>query len=168
MTVVLIALDDHSPSTAAAEAAKRLFGPSATYLAVNVAKAPPLWAPSALVWGGVLPYAEDPTLSYDVQTEQYQEAADAARDTAKELAADAGLSAAVVVGETGDPVDAIARAAEEHDVDVIVVGASEKNWWHRLFEGSVSKDLIRVAHRPVLVVPSHHHAGHDTARSPEH
>ena len=89
-------------------------------------------------------------------------------ETAKELAADAGLSAATVVGETGDPVDAIARAAEEHDVDVIVVGAGEKNWWHRLFEGSVSKDIIRVANRPCSSCPSHRHAGHDTAPAPEH
>ncbi len=154
MTVVMLALDETAPSAAAAEAAQRLFGPDATYFAVNVASVPPAWAPSAMVWGGVVPYAPDPAFSMDMQGNQYQEAEQDAAHEAEQLAKEAGIEA-IPVGESGDAVEAIVRAAHDHDADVIVVGTGDKNWWHRLIEGSVAKDILRVANVPVLVVPVH-------------
>ena len=44
---------------------------------------------------------------------------------------------------------------------MIVVGAAEKSFWHRLIEGSVAKDILRVAHIPVLVVPERSDDHHD-------
>lgn len=152
MTVVMLALDETAPSAAAAAAAQRLFGPDATYFAVNVAAVPPAWAPSALVWGGVIPYAPDPAFSLDLHAEQYEEAEQDAEHEAQHLADEAGI-AATPIGESGDAVEAIVRAAHEHHADVIVVGTGDKNWWHRLIEGSVAKDILRVANIPVLVVP---------------
>jgi nucleotide-binding universal stress UspA family protein len=53
---------------------------------------------------------------------------------------------------TGDPADAISRAAEAKDVDLIVVGSGDKGLIQRWFGRSVSEDLTRELPRPVLVV----------------
>jgi nucleotide-binding universal stress UspA family protein len=42
--------------------------------------------------------------------------------------------------------------ADEHDVDVIVVGSHDKTAWRRLFDPSVAADVVRDTSRPVLVV----------------
>ena len=63
-----------------------------------------------------------------------------------------GLEDAQAVGEVGDPVDAIERAAQELDADLIVVGSNDRNFLQRLFSPSVSKGLVEHADRPVLVV----------------
>jgi len=160
MTVVMLALDDTPQSAAAAEAARQLFGPDTTYFAVNVASVPPAWAPSAMVWGGVVPYAPDPAYSMDMQANTYTEAEEDAQHEAEKLAKGAGIEA-TPVGESGDAVEAIVRAAHDHHADVIVVGAAEKSFWHRLIEGSVAKDILRVAHIPVLVVPERSDDHHD-------
>lgn len=39
------------------------------------------------------------------------------------------------------------------DGDLIVVGATDGRWWHRLVHGSVSKYCVAHAHCPVLAVP---------------
>jgi nucleotide-binding universal stress UspA family protein len=59
------------------------------------------------------------------------------------------LSAASV---TGAPVDALLRAAQEHDADAIAVG-SRGIGVTGADTGSVSSELLRRADRPVLVVP---------------
>ena len=47
---------------------------------------------------------------------------------------------------------AVLRAAEERHVDVIVVGTEERGWFDRLLRPSVSKEIVKQAHVPVLVV----------------
>jgi nucleotide-binding universal stress UspA family protein len=158
MTVVLLALDGSDESRAAAEAAQRLFGDSATYLAVNVERVTPVWAPAAAVYGGVFPYAPASTLDTDAIDEVYDDAATEASSKAAELADEVGVDAEPL-GEAGDPVDAILHAAQEHAADVIVVGSGDKTWWRRIAEGSVSKGLTRASSVPVLVVP--HHSSHE-------
>jgi nucleotide-binding universal stress UspA family protein len=64
----------------------------------------------------------------------------------------ASLPKAESIGDVGDPAYAILRAADEHDVDLIVVGSHTHSWFSRLFTGSVSNDLLREADIPVLVV----------------
>ena len=82
-------------------------------------------------------------------------AADLARLTEGKLLQRAGAAGAdptEVLRPTGDPVECISATAEEHDVDVVVVGAHDKGFLSRLFDPSVSAGVVRGTHRPVLVV----------------
>jgi nucleotide-binding universal stress UspA family protein len=68
----------------------------------------------------------------------------------------------------GDPAVELARAAEEHDALLIVVGTRGEGMrmaLPRLIEPSVSHGVIHLQHRPVVVVPvpetdTHPDAGH--------
>ena len=69
------------------------------------------------------------------------------------LAVEAGLDSAELLTVEGiDPAQAICVAAEEHDVDVIVVGAHDKGMLDRLLNPSVSNAILEGTNRPVLVV----------------
>ncbi|MGD9999743.1 MAG: universal stress protein [Ilumatobacteraceae bacterium] len=153
MTLILVAVDESDESIAAAREARDLFGAEATYLAVNVAERTPTWTPVRPAWGAVYPYPF--TSTYPMIESELAGAPDQAREgarqTAQDLADEAGIAGASAVGEVGEPSTAILAAAETHDADVIVIGASDKNWWHRLIDGSVSKDLTNRSSRPVLI-----------------
>jgi nucleotide-binding universal stress UspA family protein len=154
MPLILLAVDETPESIEAVRRARSLFGPDATYLAVSVADQPVPWFPTPLVWGGVYPYVPyDPVPGPDVVSSAGEAIGDRARETAHQVAAQAGVAAAAV-GDVGDPVAAILRAADDHAADAIVVGSSDKGWWRRLVEGSVSDDVVRSATQPVLVVHS--------------
>jgi nucleotide-binding universal stress UspA family protein len=158
MTRVLVAVDDTEGSVNAAEAAHRLFGDSAEYLAVNVTNvvdtaAIPWYgagwgAPYAAPYGSVWTYrgdvAVDPTGT--------AEGDDIAETQARVVADESGLPEAKALGEEGDPAEAVLRAAVEHHVDVIVVGTQHRGWFDRLLRPSVSKEIVRSATVPVLVV----------------
>lgn len=155
MTIVLLAVDETAQSTDAVRQARDLFGPDATYLAVNVAESDPNWAPLPMAWGAVYPYpfaADVPDVRSPVAGAD--SAIDHARDTALEVTDGAGVAAAPV-GEIGDPATAILDAAESHAADVIVVGSTHKGWWRRLFEGSVSRDIAARSPVPVLIAGQH-------------
>jgi nucleotide-binding universal stress UspA family protein len=64
----------------------------------------------------------------------------------------AGVPHPVALASSGDPVIQICRAAEDHDVDVIVVGTHHKTALRQLFDPSVSTGVVRESLRPVLVV----------------
>jgi nucleotide-binding universal stress UspA family protein len=66
---------------------------------------------------------------------------------------ESGLQTERQVLELGDPVAAITETAEERNVDLVVLGASEKGWWSRLLDPSVTAGVLHEARRPVLVVP---------------
>jgi nucleotide-binding universal stress UspA family protein len=161
MTIVLLGVDESEESLGAARQARRLFGADATYLAVYVSETAPAWTAVPTAWGSVYPYpyaAPYPLVEDELADSQSDRPVrEDARDTAEQLAGEAGVDAAAAVGEIGDPAEAILSAAERHNVDVIVVGATHKGWWRRLLEGSVSQDLVRRSNRPVLV------AGQDAA-----
>lgn len=163
MTLVLLALDESDESIGAARQARRLFGADATYLAVYVSATAPTWTTIPTAWGSVYPYpyaAPYPLVDEELGAavaESDRPVREDARDTAAQLANEAGVDAVAAVGEIGDPSEAILSAADRHGVDVIVVGATHKNWWQRLIEGSVSHDVVRRSHRPVLI------AGQDAA-----
>ncbi len=150
MVTVLLAIDEGEHSIYAAEKARELFGDSATYLAVNVADRPVLWASTA-AWGGVYPYVPPYPLVTEDLTETLSDAEKEARRTAQQASAAAGV-VAEPLGDVGDAPTAILDAADEHGADVIVVGTSDKGWWRRLVEGSVAQEVIRESNRPVLVV----------------
>jgi nucleotide-binding universal stress UspA family protein len=158
MTRVLVAVDDSESSVHAAETAHRLFGDTAEYFAVNVTNIVDLasipwygagWgSPYAAPYGAVWSYRSDVTLD----PEGIADGETTAEAQAREVADESGLPAAEVVGEEGDPADAVLRAAEEHHVDVIVVGTHHRGWFDRLVRPSVSKEIIKESKVPVLVV----------------
>lgn len=76
------------------------------------------------------------------------------RDRVDGLRAD-GIEAELVVAtdEGGHPAHLIADLAEEQDADLIVTGNHGKGAVAGLLTGSFTTHLLKVAHRPVLVVP---------------
>lgn len=159
MTRVLLAMDETDAAIEAARQARQLFGPDATYLALNVAENIPAWGPVPAVRGAVYPYpyaAPYPLVEEELAAlEPTTETLDEARETAHHLAEEAGIGAESL-GEFGDPTTAILDAADEHDADVIVVGATDKSWWRRMVDGSVSNDLVRGSTRPILIAGQAH------------
>ena len=53
----------------------------------------------------------------------------------------------------GDPARTILEDAEEHDVDLIILGKRRHSRLERLFLGSVAADVLRETTRPTLFVP---------------
>lgn len=159
MTHVLIAADDTEESVHAATTARELFGDTARYTVVSVARTDVMWGGSAMTWG--VPYTmaappvgvPGPPLVFDQPTSApHQRPIDLAERQADEVLVAAHLTNADAMGEVGDPADAIIRAAEQCRADVIVVGSHDRNWFSRLFTRSVTKDVVREAAVPVLVV----------------
>jgi nucleotide-binding universal stress UspA family protein len=159
MTRVLIAVDETEESVHSAEVAHRLFGDEVEYLAVSVADvrldaaAMPYWDAA---WGVAYPVPYGMVWPYRSATEvdaAAETAVTVAEDEAREAADAAGLAGAETVGAVGDPAAAILRAADEHAVDVIVLGTHERSWFDRLLHPSVSKAVLKETARPVLVVP---------------
>ncbi|MDE4908360.1 universal stress protein [Methanogenium marinum] len=64
---------------------------------------------------------------------------------------EAGLEVEPVI-ISGNPADEIVRIAESRDASLIIVGAHARKGLKQAFLGSVSADVIRRAHQPVLVV----------------
>lgn len=69
----------------------------------------------------------------------------------KPIAAAKGVNAHFAV-EVGHPAEQIIFDADRHDVDLIVVGDRGRSKFARLLLGSVSKQVVQYAGRPVLVV----------------
>ncbi len=159
MTHVLIAADDTEESVRAARCARDLFGDEARYTVVSVAEREGmLWAGSSMEWG--VPYTlavppaglPGPPLIFGTHDDGRQTPVDLAERQADQVKVAARLSGAATLGEVGDPVEAILRAADTCGADVIVIGSHERNWFSRLFSRSVSTDVVRDASLPVLVV----------------
>lgn len=158
---VLIAVDDSETSVRAAHTAYRLFGDHARYTVINVAtNETVLWGEDALQSGIVYPLAVPGAgyvgaIPFQVASgDPDQVAADRIEDAerrADDIAREAGIPEADAVGDTGDAADAIVAAAHDHHADVIVVGTHDRNWFTRLFTGSVAQNVIRDADVPVLI-----------------
>ncbi len=71
------------------------------------------------------------------------------------LRAELGLpdTCQTVVSVKGSPARTILEAAQEAGSDLIVLGASQRGGIERALIGSVTADVIREAHRDVLIVP---------------
>ena len=156
MIRVLVAVDDSEGSVRAAETAHRLFGDDAEYLAVNVTNVLDLntipwygagWGvPDAAPYGAVWAYRTD------AEGDTAADGEDLAAANARDVVDQSGLTGAQAVGEEGDPATAVLRAADERKVDVIVVGTHERGWLDRVIRPSVSKEILKHAHVPVLLV----------------
>jgi universal stress protein A len=55
---------------------------------------------------------------------------------------------------TGKPADVINEAAEELDVDLLVMATHGKTGVTRLLLGSVAEHAVRASKRPVLIIPA--------------
>src|SRR5688500_7645894 len=132
MRRILVAMDETPVSQQAAAMARELFGSADTeYLAINVVRTVlPIGAPE-FGYGAVYPLGLD------------DERVGMADEEVSRRAEQAGLPHPEVIAEVGDPVESVIRAAEEHDVDVIVVGTHHKGFLGRLFVGSVSEGVTR-------------------------
>lgn len=62
-------------------------------------------------------------------------------------------TAQTVASIRGKPAGAILESAREAGSDLIVLGASQRNGFERALVGSVTADVIRDAHRDVLIIP---------------
>ena len=76
---------------------------------------------------------------------------DAAIEVARGVASEADIPNPQVVGEVGDPANAIITAAHHHKADVIVVGSHDRSWFSKLLTPSVSGAVVRDADIPVLI-----------------
>jgi nucleotide-binding universal stress UspA family protein len=65
-----------------------------------------------------------------------------------------GLRPRTAIG-TGDAADEIVRLAGAEAADLIVIATHGLTGWRHLIFGSVAEKIIRLADRPVLVVPAH-------------
>jgi nucleotide-binding universal stress UspA family protein len=98
----------------------------------------------------------DPTYAF-AGPEEYEKAL---RANAKEQLALAlqrlpeGLRLRTAIG-SGDAADEIARLATAEAADLIVIATHGLTGWRHLVFGSVAEKVIRLADRPVLVVPVH-------------
>lgn len=74
----------------------------------------------------------------------------------RELAAELGLtpSGQRVVAIVGTPARTILETAQSEDAHLIVMGTSQRKGFERLLIGSVTENVIRDAHRDILIVPT--------------
>ena len=164
MTQVLIAVDDSESSIKTARIAYALFGDTATYTVVSVAdQSPMIWGGDALVWGIGYPITMAPSGVVAVDhagagprtdaaaAEVDSAPIDAAIEVARGVASEADIPNPQVVGEVGDPANAIITAAHHHQADVIVVGSHDRSWFSRLLTPSVAGAVVREADIPVLI-----------------
>ncbi len=139
---VLVALDESAVSIHAAREAVRLFASSdAEFLVINVARSPTPWIYPA----GYGVAAAMPPLDL-------QQLAEPSESDVAATAARAGIDDAEVLTDVGDPVACICAAAEDHDVDVVVVGSHDRGVLSRLLDPSVAAGVVKGTYRPVLVV----------------
>lgn len=89
-------------------------------------------------------YAQGPTYREDETTAARLEA-----DVAPLRAA--GLDVEVMVRTAGVPADDILAAAAEVGADLVIVGSRSHNLLHRVFLGSVAREVIRKSTLPVLL-----------------
>jgi nucleotide-binding universal stress UspA family protein len=157
---VLIAVDGGAMSDLVVRTAHRLFGETATYLAINVGPGPYTQMNWAYVWPAAGPSTAMPaTWLDDVVDRAVDAATQRASAEAGAVTRGAGLAQATPLGDVGDPPAAIIRAAHHHHADVVVIGPDARSWLSRLVDGSVERSLLNEPDVSVLVVSSVSDAG---------
>lgn len=78
---------------------------------------------------------------------------EAALETVEDHCDDVGVDVVTALLE-GRPARRISSYAEEHDVDMVVMGTHGRSGVSRLLLGSVTETVIRQSRRPVLTVPA--------------
>jgi nucleotide-binding universal stress UspA family protein len=105
----------------------------------------------------VLGVAELSTLKEVLEGTEYQEALDKKAETIlgyykNELDQKSPVSNVQTMVKGGHPAELIVETAAEEDVSMILIGSIGKRSGARLLIGSVSREVVNNADRPVLVV----------------
>lgn len=141
----LLAIDDDRPSREAVRAAATWLPAGAEIVALHVGPTPATLAPPTAVGVGAMPYTAVPAGA--LPTDEELEAM--AHELADQVC---GTDPGGVRIERGDPANTICRVAEEIGADLIVIGTGDRSWLNRLFEPSVSNEVVHHAPCSVLVV----------------
>ena len=149
MTTVLIAVDGTESDQSVIRQTLEVLGENHEYVLVSVSDEP------AMLGAVSLSYASASVLAVP-ELSKFADGmgldADAAEDIAESAAAAAGLTGADAVGEVGDPATVLIEVATDRSATVIAIGASERNWFSRLFDPSVEAAVVERAPCPVLVI----------------
>lgn len=135
---ILIATDDSEPAQRATEEAialARSFDATLYALYVLETAEPPPWF-------------EDPAAKPGVDTKAHQ-ALDGVISAATERNFDREIVSAIVRGQTAP---AILEYAEEHDIDLIVIGTHGRTGLDRALMGSIAENIVRESRVPVVTV----------------
>jgi nucleotide-binding universal stress UspA family protein len=148
MTHVLVATDGSEQSLKAARYLHTLFGASLEKVSVIAVVRPLAAVPFATDFGEeehAARRADDDPTNYSFQ--------EAAKEAVERVAEELGDIAADVetMVRGGTPADQIVRAADELDVDLIVIGGRGKGAMEAIVLGSVAYRVLHHAPCPVLV-----------------
>jgi nucleotide-binding universal stress UspA family protein len=140
---VLIAYDGSDQAKAAIREAGRQLGPGREGIVLSV------WEPlSAIALGAPPPY-DTPELEESVEADARKVAEQGA-----ELAESVGFAAKAMT-ERGSPIwNSLVQAADDHDVDLVVMGSHGRTGISLILLGSVASAVARHTDRPVLIVHS--------------
>lgn len=151
---VLLATDGSDPAGEAERVALALAGEyGATLEALSVVDSLSLASASDPAGGAAIDPAAAGGEAIGTVTELLEEQADDAVRAIAEDAEEVGVTVETTV-EEGRPHERILAAGAEHDADVIVIGTHGRSGVERFILGSVAEKVLRLADRPVLVVPA--------------
>ncbi len=140
MKRVLVAVDEAEASERTARFVNDFFsGPDIEILAISVTTTPITWLAGPAGTGWTSPWLWPIGTPDDARAQRVLQQSDVNQDAS--------------IVEAGDPAEVICAVARERDVDLIVVGSHHKGLLERLLSGSVSRDVLHHADRPVLIVP---------------
>jgi nucleotide-binding universal stress UspA family protein len=149
---VVIAYDGSAPARMAVRTAAQLF-PGRPLLVVSVweqglaMSVAPVRDPTGLAFA--MPSADE-VLAID--RAQHDHATEVAEDGARLARELGGLASALPVADEAEPAYTIAALADDHDACAIVVGSRGAGGIASHLLGSVSRELLQRAARPILVV----------------
>ena len=146
---VLIAVDGTESDRSVVRQTLDLFGDDGNYVVISVNPDAAALGAASVSYATALAFSA-PSLSRFADGLGID--ADEAEEVAQRVAGEAGMSAAEIVGEVGDPASVLLEQAAVSGVDVMVIGASERSWFSWLFEPSVEAAVLNRATCPVLVV----------------
>ncbi|MFW6449088.1 MAG: universal stress protein [Halobacteriota archaeon] len=87
----------------------------------------------------------------DEDMAEYREYVDDLDEDVVEVASDTGIDGVGVV-KSGGVADEIVEYAEEHDVDLIVMGATGRSAVDKYLIGSTAEKVVRTAECPVMTI----------------
>jgi len=95
--------------------------------------------------------------------EQLEERADEIFDVVESLAKEAGVAVETDLRFGTDIVETVFAAADDHDASAVVFTPREGGRWLDLLTGDVTRDLVKHADRPVVVLPDESDGGSDVS-----
>lgn len=150
---ILIAVDGSDDALAAVDIARDLWAadPETTFVLVHV-RQPAVAAHAARVpIGAAGAVAYDPALLQELEVAAVQAAQRVLDHAQRRLGVE--RTRVELVEEVGRPAARILAAADDHGVDLIVMGRRGLHGLSRLLVGSVSKAVLDQSPRPVLICP---------------